>query len=264
MNADKVPIIVTRDGFGGILGVVNVMYNMAQYYIANGFSPIVYLPNDIDDPGNKWTKYFEQPCSVDLDEIDKNAVHKVKFSGWLRQYTDLPETDFRRIIRFKPDIAKEFDIQYENHLAGKRTLGIKLRGTDYVRIRPKNHFIQPEPGMVFDEVSKLLETEKIDVIYLATDSADYYETAKSRFGDLVYSYQKDRFRNEDVNCWLTDHMRDSKIDIYNINRQYIISVLLFKSCDFIFTGQNSSTDFCMNYWKEEKGKKIRIYSLGRF
>ena len=122
--------------------------------------PNNYLPPELLGKENAWEYYFEQPLRVDLKHAfeGENVLiatgHPVGYPGSPSNYDFFNNkngilTEWRMLVKLgllkiKSQIQKEIDDTYNKLFAPTdRILGVSLRGTDYIALRPYGHPIPP-------------------------------------------------------------------------------------------------------------------------
>ena len=76
----------------------------------------------------------------------------------------------KKYVSIKSEILKEANKNMKK-LFGKSSniLGVKIRGTDYLSIRPKGHSISPKTEIVISDVKSMDQQYKYDFIFLSTE-----------------------------------------------------------------------------------------------
>lgn len=170
--------------------------------------PIVDMKNyenpyvDMRKRENAWN-YFFNDCvaGFNIDTILKSELFVFNKSGgkqflddkilkydkdevgyWSRLYTKYVHYN----NRVQEEIEKEYEKYFKNvHDNGKKILGVKLRGTDYNGIKPEGHYIQPTAEEMIVEAERILDEEKIDYLYLATEDEEIAEDFYNYFGNRL-------------------------------------------------------------------------------
>lgn len=65
------------------------------------------------------------------------------------------------------DICRKYLLKEEAIIKNKKVLGVLVRGTDYVKIKPAGHPVQPNIDVMLSDVKEVFN--EYDAIYLATD-----------------------------------------------------------------------------------------------
>lgn len=198
------------------LGCINYFYN-------KGYIPIINIkcfPNVLNGynlTDNLWELFFEQPFGYSLDDVLKNAVNieYIRCDGLDLQPSDDILND-RIKVNFWHKIAKKFMpiknniIELSNKIMKKlfnnsnNILGVLVRGTDYISIKPKGHPIQPTIDMVVSDVRQMDKRNNYDYIFFTTEDEKIRKAFIKEFSNktkqlnsfyITYNYSSDKFLN---------------------------------------------------------------------
>ena len=126
---------------------------------------------------------FEQPFGYTLEEVLKYAKNKEKFEC---SEEDIKPSETlvyynRVLIDFWHDISKKYipikkEIIDETNIIMKKlfnnstnVLGVKIRGTDYISIKPKGHPITPNIDVVISDIKNMTRKNRYDWIFFASE-----------------------------------------------------------------------------------------------
>ena len=118
-----------------------------------------------------------------------------------------------------------------------RVLGVLARGTDYLKIKPVNHPIQPTLDQLISKLNVVLEEQKCNKIFLATEDKTIVDKLRGEYGeklvlnDCEYVDYKDGFLS-DIN--LGDRKLKSNVD-------YLTNIYILSKCNCIVAGRTSGT-----------------------
>ena len=166
------------------IGCLNILIN-------NGYIPILDLssfPNIFNsfNPNNSrenpWELFFSQPFEYKLKNIKKYGK-KIKYiicnnpknRPGTNIYKNKLSLNFwrniaKKYIPIKKEIIKESEYIMNNLFKGsKNVLGVLIRGTDYIAMRPKGHPIQPSPKIVIEDIKKWTKKNNYDWIFMTTE-----------------------------------------------------------------------------------------------
>lgn len=161
-------IIRRRDPSVGLFSNYAVFAGHIKYALQHGYIPVVdmqnypnsYLPPELLGKENAWEYYFEQPFRIGLKQA-YSGENVLLGSGDPGEFPGSPSnfqfynnkngilTEWRMfvklgLLKIKPQIQKDIDDAYNKLFAPTdRVLGVLLRGTDYIALRPYNHPIPP-------------------------------------------------------------------------------------------------------------------------
>lgn len=194
--------------------------------------------------GNKW-KYIlpylgAAPEYADLvvisDELalkqeiaDKKTMRLSTFASNVAGYRERCEAGWFHINEWRKRILQE----------PETTLGILIRGTDYVAVRPKGHAVQGTPEQIIDKIKELSKEEWcFKNIFVATEDAD-----------ILMKMQKDSWKSGDG---------------WKYGADYLCAMVLLSKCgSFIASGRCTGTDLVQ---KLANGRHNRsyIFDLGAY
>lgn len=201
---------------------------------------------------NAWEYYFEQPCEYTLDEIyqSKNVI----FSGWnlSRKEKYLKKIEFNsdkervefieRYLDVKPYI-KEIVEQQMSQWKADAVLGVFLRGTDYVALKPKGHPIQPSVDEIDTEITNFIKKFRVDKIFLATEDASIFNFFKEKYGEKIISSDYNFIENYDGKDYLVNYKE--KKDMYEDGLNYLVKMLCLAQCDYLISSLASGSIYAI-------------------
>lgn len=268
-------ISIDRRSCNGLCSILSEVFNRICDSIYNNLIPIVDLTN-FDNPLfhttetlgkiNPWEYYFKQPtdivipsdiaCDMVSISIKQQDLYKHNYS------IDDQRNIFKKYIRINDSIIKVFN-SFLDMYRNQHILGVCIRGTDYVNIKPKAHSIQPSVEQVIDDISVYLNQYKIDKIFVATDESTYLRRLKDKFGPLIIHYQKNFVDNRSNNMFNGLYLNKTyNINyIIKLNKEYLINVLILSKCQYLIMGKTSAT-IIYNLLRDTKPVSEKIYDFG--
>ena len=262
-NPDKIFFVVRRaTSKVGLFSLVMTNMGLVRYALEQGYIPVIdmqsnqntYLEDSQVGKVNAWEFYFEQPCGYSLEDIqrskniilsdgiitDKNIFPTYKTVKDENQLSDW-KAFFKKYLRVKTDILEEMEDLKKKLFAGKKTLGVLCRGTDYTEQHPKNHPIQPEVTELISKVKRTMQEQNCECIYLATEDEAAYQKFEKSFGSMLRVTEAKRCKNVgNVNINDISYERDH--DRYLKGREYLINILLLAECDCLVAGSAGGTN----------------------
>lgn len=139
-------------------------------------------------------------------------------------------------------------------------MGVFIRGTDYVALKPKGHYVQPELKSVIDKIKEFLEKYEIDQIYVITEDYDYFTELQNTFGNKVFSSDNYFVKNYNNRDYLSESFDN---DPYERGLMYLIRVLLFSKCEYIISSKASGSMFA-EFMREEVCIDSYWFDLGLY
>lgn len=283
-NKEKTFYIIRPSGKDeGLLSLYFGVLQKVFWCNKKGFTPFVdwenystqyNVKNQIRGTCNAWEYYFNQPTTESLDEI--NASRNVILGGWHlhpvfgkkfyqeSRLTMCIQNDYkfqcRQICGVQPYILEIVQKKKKELFKGKRTLGIFLRGTDYVKLRPKGHFVQPNIEQVIKKVNEYLSTYPIQQIFVVTEDAEVYQHFRMQFGSMVFCSDGNFVKEYNAKDYLSKSLKD---DPYERGLNYLIRLLLLSECDDLITSLTNGSLFAL-LMKEGEYQNQYIFQLGTY
>ena len=239
-------------------------------YLNEGYIPIINVGssqnifNGYNEASNKdinqWELFFNQPCGYTLNYV-KNKINKENIKYFECQCNDnMPSEKIvysnktrlkffrdmaKRYMSVKNDIIKEGNNLWKKMFNNsKNVLGLLVRGTDYISLKPYGHPIPPSVGMAINDKKKwgnkfikkfgkrlkyLLPDKKIDYNYEEASYLSYY--------DGVYGNMK-------------------------FQKTYLLSMILLSKCLDIITSRTSGAAGA--YILSKGFRKDLVYYIGEY
>lgn len=224
-----------------------------------------HVERSIYGTGNAWEYYFEQPTAMDPEALRRKK--NVLLSGWTLQKKRgekerVPEKWMRAFVHqvcpLKPYIKDLAGIKYREMFAPGQTLGVFLRGTDYVRLEPKGHPRQPSVEQIMRKMDEFIEKYPIKKIYVVTEDGDIFEKIKGRYGDKVFASDDNFVKNYDGTDYIDHSFSD---DPYMRGLNYLIRLVLLAECDYLISSLASGSQYT-RLLRESKYKEMYLFDLG--
>ena len=238
----------------GLLSTYWYVLKNIRWACENGYTPYVdfesdicqyHVDREINGTYNAWEYYFEQPFPISKEEIMNGS--QILLSGWsIRSkfyIKPIPKTldavqsqEIRKLssryARINKDVLESANNKYKELFSGK-TLGVFLRGTDYVKLKPKGHARQPEISDVITKIDEFIRIYPIDSIFVVTEDYDIFSSLKKRYGEIVFSSDDYFVRNFDSKDYVEAYFEN---DAYERGKNYLIRILLLNRCDYLISG----------------------------
>ena len=208
----KILIIRRRPPGGGLFSNVNHVLQGVIHAYEHNMVPVVDMKNysteysvlrKFHGTNNAWEYFFEQVSDVSLgDAYNSNDVtlskgdRIIEFGNMAGRNLSFA-FDFKSIESLNTVYEKHiklnnFTIGYINYIEKvfeietKDTLGVFLRGKDYILTPTAGHPKQPEIDEVIKDVQQYLESKSITKIFLSTDDPKIRAVFNNRFADRIY------------------------------------------------------------------------------
>ena len=283
-NAEQTIYIVKPDSEDGVEGLLSLLARTSlyiRYGIRSGYQVCVdwknYKTQYYDGQSNAWEFFFEQPSLISLDEAYRSR--RVVLSGWT--FRDINPNDvYSRKMFFDRHLSDELheilttSIDFndsvkkicnaEGHsLDITNCLGVYLRGTDYVKLKPSGEYVQPTVHQVIEIIDAFIEKHGMIPIYLVTEDGSIYEEIKKRYGgqirlvsfdSFIYGYKGDTVLSK--SGVLEDDKKQRGI-------HYLVKMILLSKCKYLISSitMGSMFSYGLNGGKYEDE---HIFDLGLY
>lgn len=284
-NLGKTIYVVKPDYQDGVEGVLSLLYRQLiyiDYGKRKGYIPFVdwknYRTQYYDGINNAWTYFFKQPSKISEAEVYKSR--NVYLSGWTfkdinpkglfgadiffnEQIKNDCITLFNKYIRLSDDVETMVNKEAER-LNIQECIGVYVRGTDYVKLKPSGEYIQPDVSQVIPVIHKFLNKHKNACgIYLVTEDGKIFDSLHQEFGDLIRLVSFDSFiRNYDGKDVLSKSNVLDK-DKKKRGQDYLTKMVLLSKCKYLISSvtQGSKFSYILNGGKYEDQY---IFDLGLY
>lgn len=270
-NYTQFNICYLSDVLGSILYVLN-----------QGYIPIVgHINNPLHEENkiytNVWDDFFEQPSCLMMPNMSLDNAENVTP---ISVYDFSLDPDFRKIfdkefvnfwhkiykdfVVFKPDVEEYIGEEYETIMKGKKVLGCLVRGTDYVRLKPTGHPVQPNVEDIMDKCEQMLLEESLEYIYLATDEYKVKEMFDKRFPGKILTNKRryyDKYNEDETLQTIYAVENDRENDEFYRELEYLSSLYLLSKCDSLTGGWCGGTGAAV-FMNGNQYKRMEIFDLG--
>ena len=225
---------------------------------------------------NPWELFFYQPYNYTIEEVlayaknyeyyqcSKNNYRPDEINIYDHKDQMIFWHDFaNKYIPVRNEIIKEAeDIMKQLFGNSKNVLGVKIRGTDYISLRPYGHSIPPKVEEVILDVKKMDEQYNYDFIFFASED----ELIKQKFSSEFKNKIKLLNPNVVVKYSYTDNHRISvNKNIYgNLEylKNYILNTIILSKClDFVTSRCCGATGV---YILTKGFRYSKAYNLGEY
>lgn len=262
-NPDKIIYVIKPDYQDGVEGLLSLIYKQVIYinHAKNsGYELYVdwknYKTQYYDGKNNAWEFFFEQPSQ--LCENDVYNSKNVYLSGWTLKNIS-PAGVFESEIFFDKTLnLKSYKLLKDNlhfnaevqklvneeakKLEIEKCLGVYVRGTDYVKLRPSGEYVQPNISQVKEKIS--IFVQKYDVpIFLVTEDGEIYDAISDSFGTRLKTVSYDSFiRNYEGKDVLSKSgvlEEDPKVR----GQKYLVKMILLSKCKYLVSSMTQGSKF---------------------
>lgn len=263
MNSDRVIYVIKpdyQDGVEGLLSLINKQILYMAYAKKKGYCPYIdwknYKTQYYDGKNNAWEYFFKQPSNLTENEVYKSK--KVYLSGWSFKTVNpegLFEADVftdKRIrekssemlcehIRFSDEVLSIVNKEATG-LNISECIGVYIRGTDYVKLKPSGEYVQPSVDQMKCKIHEF-ENKYNAPIFLVTEDGDIFDNLKKEFGDIIRIVSFDTFiRNyegKDVLSKSDVLEKDKKLR----GQKYLAKMILLAKCKYFVGSMTQGSKF---------------------
>jgi len=277
-NPGRLIYIAQTMGCDGFFAELRFILHELYFCECFGMTPVVMMPATscycekfpVNGTTNPFEYYFEPVSDVSLEDAQQSSA-VVKHNYYQRMYVlriygmnsgYLPTEDYLadmaklvgRLLRLNAVTAPIIKADIAKMLGGKKTLGVHVRGADFKR-RYLNH-----PNMVsVDEyiarVESTMNGHSFERLFLATDDIEALGKFRSRWGDMVYSYDDVERTSGDETVMRSQNPRP--LHHYRLGLEVIRDMYTLAACDGIVAGLSNVSLFA-NIIRQSRGESFEI------
>lgn len=241
----------------GLFSYVLVHLEHIYYAREKGYIPVIdmknyantYLENGEIGLINAWEYYFEQPVIINhqedmLEEAYKSKTvilgscnrGKGKRIDFTIDFLKDPELAnwkklYKKYVRLNSKTQEYIDKEYASIIQpNDRVLGVAIRGTDYTKLKPNGHPIQPEIEEVIQKTDDLLKEWNCNKIYLCTESESTLIAFERAFPKQIVTTHREFYGDTGKN-YVTEISFQRKHDKYLSGLEYLASIYILARCD---------------------------------
>jgi hypothetical protein len=250
------------------------MMSLMVWALSKGFTPHI----DLKDRGEGWTNwssFFEQPFSTPSD-VAFDCINDIAQGPFHPQFnTPYRRIDLRlwckvydRLVRLNKETRDYVEAEYNslfvpNH---SKRLGVICRGTDYIKLKPKGHPVQPTVEQVIERAKVLMVRFGLAKLYLATEEFAIFEQFDKAFpGKVIVNrrqYYDGIFNSNNMSYIYQVHF-DRENDIYLKGLEYLSSLQLLSHCD-VLLGGNCGGACAALFMNNMKYEHVELFDLGLY
>ena len=273
-----------KDGVEGLLSLFwNVVRNL-DYAIDNNLIPIIDFKNyrtqyAINNVDNVWDYYFTQPSDYSLSEVysSQNVIlsgleiqsyKKTKYhANYEHAKLDELHKQIFQYIDYSDKTKQRVNQEIEKlKLNLEDTLGLYLRGTDYIKLKPSGHPIQPTIEQAVEVADQFREKYNIANIFLVTEDGEIYKSIKARyreecitpsFDKYIYDYKGKNFLSND------ECINKLEENAYERGMNYLVKMIILSKCGYLIGG-NTNGMWAVNVFAEKEFKDLYVFDLGLY
>lgn len=247
---------------------------------------------------NAWELYFKQPAGIGVEDVygaeriifhgeetckvlyigdvDPDQIYEgfdvvidegKEFGEWYRN-TELMrrfQNFWRTNIRYSDRAGAYIEEQYQRLFPSSGgVLGVLCRGTDYISLRPRGHYVQPTLDMIIARIEEVLEEYHYKYVFCATEDAEIYSGLKDAFERRVKLFGLDVKRVKYKEGYLlNDLYKKQKMDIFQRQLDYLTEMELLSRCQGLIAGKTTGSRF-LPVMKDGEYEYLYYWELGRY
>lgn len=254
-------------------------------YLEKGYIPIIDLSSFENifngyqlniSRGNPWEIFFYQPFNYNLIDVKKKGK-KIRYFDCDPTY--MPSVDIfnnsiiwnywnnfeKKYMPIKLEIIIESNYIFKQLFKGSENiLGILMRGTDYIAIKPSKHPIPPEPELVIKDINLIVKNRTYEWYFLTTEDDKIREIFKNEFGEKLKFLVYDKKLN--YNYTSKNYLGFNDIIKGNMNfmKIYLINIIILSRCIDILCAQTSGSLAAFILNDRYRYRYSKVYFLGNY
>jgi hypothetical protein len=244
----------------------------SKYPLSLPYIDLENYPNNISEiDKNAWDSFFLQPSNISFNSKLYNYIlsdagtetmnyeipyifdyEVLKINGWSKI--------FDKYIHLRSDILLKFESDVPAFFL-KKVLGVKIRGSDYTAVKPKDHHIQPSIETYIKHIEIAMSKFDFDYIFLASEDLELIEKFKLRYGDLLI-INNSKLLEYNGDGFIMSHFTNNQSK-YAVTRDYLFELFLLSKCDGLISGKTSGVIFSL-LLNRGKYKYTDIIDIGTY
>lgn len=246
----------------GLFSDYNIYLGCIYKFIQLGYIPIIDLPTFKDrltihnlnlSFDNLWEKFFYQPYNYTLNDVKQKGKNVLIFKcesdfrpNDILFYNSTLRNFWHNIANIYTPLKYEIIMESNNIIKNlfkesNNTLGILMRGTDYIARKPYLHPIPPKTEMAIKDIKIFDRKNKYEYFFISTEDDKIRETFINQFGEKLKYFVYNKKIN--YNYKTKNLLADNKIIKGNINytKIYLLNIIILSKCIDIICAQTSGS-----------------------
>lgn len=175
---------------------------------------------------------------------------------------------YKKYVKLNKNMQEYFEAEYNELIKGRKVLGVLYRGTDYTKLKPSGHPIQPSLEQILQECKRRIKVKGYKYIYITTDEKRAVEFLQRELPECNIlenrrNYFDDFYNNEEMKKDIAACRHNRENDKLLTAKEYISSVFLLSKCDELIAG-NCGGSRAAIYLNNGKYKRVKLYKLGLY
>lgn len=236
----------------GICNACYLNHVISIILAAMSYGCIPIIKENTDKEYFTWTTFFIQPAETLFGKFDLEGYEEVEWNRYEFCYStsfDMlykqDEFDFCFFNFFykKVIVLNDMTASYVNDelrmIKNKNVLGVLVRGTDYITLKPAGHPKQPPIEDIVAKVKEKISEKPWDAIYVATEEERYMNIMRKAFDNIDILENKRRYYDKyysENKKYINEVTFDRENDSVQKGLQYFSSMMILSQCDGIVAG----------------------------
>lgn len=284
---EKTFLILRRGDNCGLCSYITTVIGGCKYAIKQGYIPVVdmmterniYLAENEVGKVNAWEYFFEQPHKFTLKDI-QHAKNVIIARHWNWRGTPKMSIDYfldrngaltkdrefiQKYIRPKPRVMTMVAEASGRLFMGRaeRVLGVYLRGTDFLQMKPYSHAVQPSVEVVADDIRQCIRRHKFEKIFVVTEDRNILHRLTAEFPALVCHVDQYLINYRDG--YIGDNIMNQAQDESFCEKRgldYLVAVKLLSLCGAVLASRSNGSLVAALFANESQA--ARYYDLGEY
>lgn len=270
------------NGIEGLLALFIYILKKYEYAVNKEYEVIIDMKNYYtqysNGKDNVWEWFFTQPSSYSLDDI-YSISGTIILSGYKYREEENEQlfsnqifTDkylnrkcyqlFNNNFKFSKEV-NDMCITEQKSIPIEECIGVFLRGTDYVSLKPTGENMQPTAEQMVDKIRQFQNQYDNPPIFLVTEDQIIYNVFEREFRDLLYTVSFDTYIG---NYTGNDYLSKSGVlmkDGHRRGLEYLCKIILLSKCRYMVSSIacGSKVAYVLN---NNKYKDEYIFDLGLY
>lgn len=239
---------------------LNDVLGLIVYAFSKGYMPVIEVKNCEGD--NIWNDLFLQPNTVynegrepagEVVVCDRKSLNiRPKISTiYKAEERALWSFFYQKLVVLNPRTLQYIYSEIEELDIGNNSLGVLVRGTDYTRLKPSGHPVQPDIDEVILKIREKCNLYGYNTIYVATEDKGLFEKISGAFGRDVVKENKRQYYDEkyktNQHTLVGEVSFDRENDTYLKGLEYLSSLVILSKCSDFVGGGCGGTAFACFY-----------------
>lgn len=138
----------------------------------------------------------------------------------------------------------------------QKVIGVLARGTDYYKLRPKDHPVQPSALQIIEQVKIAKRITGFEKIFLATEDQQIYDLFKQQFGERVIANPETTIQ------YNSGYIANNKLNQKEVGMNYLANIYILSKCQAFVAGRTSGTVGVMIL--SDGFEYIHLFDLGTY